>query len=275
MLNVAEALKNLMDADLSGPGQTFNLAGPKTYTHAQFMALYREFTFRKPWPTTQHYPKVLLKAFADASNKALWWPFIDGDLVERQYISEPTDFAIRHRGDGSLSAEKSWQTLLAIDSMAELDTVEDEAIRYWKLWRAPCVCLFLSTRCLNSPTDAHALDHLSLQTDSKDFQKPAHIGSKCVRDRLFLAGDRRSLTFALPPSAWQVQAQAAVPRHRVEAVESVALYIDPPGPSRFTRPSMACADISLTATWAGEGGPPAPVSCARGGGRADSGRACL
>lgn len=177
MLNVAEALKNLMDADLSGPGQTFNLAGPKTYTHAQFMALYREFTMQKPWLTTQHYPKSLLKTFANVSNKALFWPFIDGDLVERQYISEPSDYALRHRNDGSIPAERSWQTLLAIDSMAELDTLEGEAIRYWKVWRSACVPSVSLQRLLGFRQLTKAL---FCPTCSKNFQKPAHIGSKYV-----------------------------------------------------------------------------------------------
>lgn len=130
-----------MDADLSGPGQTFNLPGPKTYTHAELSLLAREFTMRKAWPTTMHYPKGLLKAFANASNKAVWWPFMDGDLVERQYISDPTDYQIRQRGDGSVRADKSWQTLLGIDSMDELDTLEGEGIRYWKVWRSRCVLM--------------------------------------------------------------------------------------------------------------------------------------
>lgn len=142
--NVAEALKNLMDADLSGPGNIFNLPGPKTYTHAQLRALCREFTDRTDWLTAMHYPKSLLKTFANISNKAVWWSFIDPDMVERAYISDPNDYQLRHRGDGSISGLKSWQTLLGIDSMAELDTLEDHAIKYWKGFRSPYVPLFAS-----------------------------------------------------------------------------------------------------------------------------------
>lgn len=123
-VDVAEALKRLMDAELSSVGQTYNLAGPKTFTHAEFLAFIRAYTLDPKHLTEAAIPKPLLKLFATLTNKFLWWPTMDADFVERQNIDERTDTQIRHLRDGSLSVAESWDRV-----GIEPDTMEEHALK--------------------------------------------------------------------------------------------------------------------------------------------------
>lgn len=138
-VNVCTALKNLMDADHSSPGTTLNLPGPKTYTHTEFLDVLRSFTLKEPSRLEISLPKGLLQTAADVTNRALWWPFMDRDKIERAYINDRNDGDIRRAKDG-LSAKDSWAVCGFEEN--ELDTLEDHAIKYLRMHRAPYVFIF-------------------------------------------------------------------------------------------------------------------------------------
>lgn len=75
--------------DDSTAGQTFELYGPKNYSTAEIAELVDREIIKK----RRHInvPKALLKPFAHYLNKALWWPTMSADEVEREFLDQEID----------------------------------------------------------------------------------------------------------------------------------------------------------------------------------------
>lgn len=69
--------------------QTYELYGPKNYATAEIA----ELVDREIHKHRRHVnlPKSILKPFATILNKALWWPVLSGDEVEREFIDQQID----------------------------------------------------------------------------------------------------------------------------------------------------------------------------------------
>ncbi|KAH6685130.1 NADH-ubiquinone oxidoreductase 40 kDa subunit [Verticillium dahliae] len=90
-IDVGHALE-LMLYDDNTAGQTFELHGPKTYaTYA--MSEIAEMVDREIFKHRRHInvPKSLLKPIAGLLNKALWWPTLSADEIEREFIDQEID----------------------------------------------------------------------------------------------------------------------------------------------------------------------------------------
>ncbi|KAN0062274.1 Protein-lysine N-methyltransferase efm5 [Thecaphora frezii] len=119
-IDVAAALEKLMDADVTSMGQTFSLAGPKTYTIGQILQLVESLTFRSLVKPGFNTPKFALKAIASVGELA-WWPMLTKDEVIRRYIDDLPD----------APGTKSWA-----DLAIEPDTLEETAIVYLRRYRS-------------------------------------------------------------------------------------------------------------------------------------------
>lgn len=69
--------------------QTYELYGPKNYSTAEIAELVDKEILKH----RRHInvPKAALKPIATVLNKALWWPVISGDEVEREFIDQKID----------------------------------------------------------------------------------------------------------------------------------------------------------------------------------------
>lgn len=75
--------------DDSTAEQTYELYGPKNYSTAEIAELVDKEIIKH----RRHIniPKRLLKPAAGLLNKALWWPTISADEIEREFIDQKID----------------------------------------------------------------------------------------------------------------------------------------------------------------------------------------
>ncbi|PBP19182.1 NADH-ubiquinone oxidoreductase subunit [Diplocarpon rosae] len=87
-IDVGEALEKMLYDD-STAEQTYELYGPKNYSTAEIA----ELVDREIIKHRRHInlPKAILKPVAGLLNKALWWPVISADEVEREFIDQRID----------------------------------------------------------------------------------------------------------------------------------------------------------------------------------------
>jgi NADH dehydrogenase (ubiquinone) 1 alpha subcomplex subunit 9 len=75
--------------DDSTAEQTYELYGPKLYSTAEIAELVdKEIIKRRRHINV---PKAILKPVAGLMNRALWWPVLSADEVEREFIDQHVD----------------------------------------------------------------------------------------------------------------------------------------------------------------------------------------
>lgn len=147
-LDVAQALKVILDAPVTSVASTFNLPGPAVHTYNTILALIAALTL-KGAPSDPTVPKAIAKAFAGITNSALWWPTVSPDEIERRYIDDagvekffapdtskvPSGWVPEegYTGVPAVDGEpiKSWA-----DLQIEPDFIEEHAIKYVRRYRA-------------------------------------------------------------------------------------------------------------------------------------------
>jgi NADH dehydrogenase (ubiquinone) 1 alpha subcomplex subunit 9 len=87
-IDVGEALEKMLQDDTTA-SQTYELYGPKNYSTAEIA----ELVDREIIKHRRHInlPKAILKPVAGLLNKALWWPVLTADEVEREFIDQKID----------------------------------------------------------------------------------------------------------------------------------------------------------------------------------------
>ncbi|TEY85124.1 hypothetical protein BOTCAL_0017g00380 [Botryotinia calthae] len=86
--DVGQALEKMLQDD-STASQTYELYGPKNYSTAEIAALVdREINTHR---RHINLPKKILKPVAGVLNKALWWPVLSADEIEREFIDQKID----------------------------------------------------------------------------------------------------------------------------------------------------------------------------------------
>lgn len=85
---MGEALEKMLQDDTTA-SQTYELYGPKNYSTAEIAELVDKEIIKH----RRHInlPKAILKPVAGLLNKALWWPVITADEVEREFIDQKID----------------------------------------------------------------------------------------------------------------------------------------------------------------------------------------
>ncbi|PQE31727.1 hypothetical protein CJF32_00001056 [Rutstroemia sp. NJR-2017a WRK4] len=88
VIDVGQALEIMLQDDTTAQ-QTYELYGPKNYSTAEIAALVDKETIKH----RRHInlPKAILKPAANILNKALWWPVLSADEVEREFIDQKID----------------------------------------------------------------------------------------------------------------------------------------------------------------------------------------
>jgi NADH dehydrogenase (ubiquinone) 1 alpha subcomplex subunit 9 len=91
-IDVGEALEKMLQDDTTA-SQTYELYGPKNYSTAEIA----ELVDREIIKHRRHInlPKAILKPVAGLLNKALWWPVLTADEVEREFIDQKIDPAAK------------------------------------------------------------------------------------------------------------------------------------------------------------------------------------
>lgn len=87
-IDVGAALEKMIEDD-STASQTYELYGPKNYSTAEIA----ELVDKEIHKHRRHInvPKAILKPAATLLNKALWWPVLSGDQVEREFLDQVID----------------------------------------------------------------------------------------------------------------------------------------------------------------------------------------
>ncbi|KAI1004791.1 NADH-ubiquinone oxidoreductase subunit [Podosphaera aphanis] len=88
VIDVGEALEKMLYDDNTAE-QTFELYGPKNMSTAEISQLVDKEIFKKRKHV--NVPKAILKPIAGLLNKALWWPVLTADEVEREFIDQKID----------------------------------------------------------------------------------------------------------------------------------------------------------------------------------------
>lgn len=117
VLDVAEAMQRMMDAE-STVGQTFSLAGPKTYSYNDIIRIAETHTLKKLGGFSV--PKWMASATTRLWEN-VWWPTISPDEVVRRYLND------KEAAPGTLGFE-----YLDIKP----DALEDVAIIYLRRYRS-------------------------------------------------------------------------------------------------------------------------------------------
>ncbi|OBT47942.1 NADH-ubiquinone oxidoreductase 40 kDa subunit, mitochondrial [Pseudogymnoascus sp. WSF 3629] len=88
VIDVGHALEKMLNDD-STASQTYELFGPKDYSTAEIA----ELVDKEIHKHRRHInlPKSILKPAATILNKALWWPVLSGDEIEREFIDQHID----------------------------------------------------------------------------------------------------------------------------------------------------------------------------------------
>lgn len=145
--DVAAALKVMLDAPVTSVASTFSLAGPQIHTYNSILKLVAQLTLKNN--EAPSIPKAIAKAFASVTNRAIWWPTVSPDEIERRFINDagveamtPVDNSAFPGGWGP---EAKNDILPGIDGepvkgWAELnitpDYIEEHAIKYIRRYRS-------------------------------------------------------------------------------------------------------------------------------------------
>jgi len=115
VMDVAEAIKNIVRDPKADTG-LYNLPGPSTLTYEYLLDMVSSVTLQPPSkaPTL---PKVVAKNLAKLG-KAVWWPVLAEDEVERRYINDS-------------EVEGDWDRVNITPS-----EIEDHAITYLRRYRS-------------------------------------------------------------------------------------------------------------------------------------------
>jgi hypothetical protein len=100
----------------STAGQTFDLAGPETFTREDLMAIVHKYSHQKP--RVIHIPQVLKKFIAEARNRFIYWhtPGWGSDEVTREHIDHVPS-TIGPNGENVLG----WKDLVGMTELEPLD----------------------------------------------------------------------------------------------------------------------------------------------------------
>ena len=78
-----------MCEDDSTASQTYELYGPTNYSTAEIAALVDREIIKKR--RHLNFPKRILKPIAGVLNRAIWWPTMSADEIEREFIDQEID----------------------------------------------------------------------------------------------------------------------------------------------------------------------------------------
>ncbi|PWN96189.1 NAD(P)-binding protein [Tilletiopsis washingtonensis] len=119
-VDVAHALEVMLDAENTSMGQTFSLAGPRSYTIAEMMQLVEALTYNKIVRPALNVPKPILMTASKLAQLA-WWPMLSPDEVTQRFLDCKPDEP----------GTKSWA-----DLGIEPDLLEEVAIMYLRRYRS-------------------------------------------------------------------------------------------------------------------------------------------
>ncbi|SZF03943.1 unnamed protein product [Blumeria hordei] len=88
VIDVGEALEKMLYDDRTAE-QTFELYGPKNYSTAEISKIVDKEIIKHRWHI--NIPKKILKPVAGLLNKAIWWPVLSADEIEREFIDQKID----------------------------------------------------------------------------------------------------------------------------------------------------------------------------------------
>ena len=102
------------------------LPGPEAYTYEEMLNLVEYFTLSKikNYPTI---PKSVAKMFASIVNRAIWWPTVNPDEIERKYIDDAGVDAFMARHDVS-TRPSGWEENTGIKQHKGVD---GEPVKGW------------------------------------------------------------------------------------------------------------------------------------------------
>ncbi|EFP86972.1 hypothetical protein PGT21_031527 [Puccinia graminis f. sp. tritici] len=120
VLDVAEAMQLMSTAD-STAGKTFELAGPRTYTHEELFQVLEVLTHKSLTPSFINLPLPIFKFLMKIVDKAVWWPTLSEDEIVRRCIDDKLELTKGCYGFDYFGIEP--------------DAVENLAITYLRYYR--------------------------------------------------------------------------------------------------------------------------------------------
>lgn len=151
VMDVASALEVMLTAPVTSTASTFALPGPAAHTFNSLLSLVSRMTLN-PVSTAPAIPKSAAMAFATIINRALWFPTVSPDEIERKFIDDigaddllapvedtkPAGWATEGLKAKMTGVDgepvKSWR-----DLDIEPDFIEEHAIKYLRRYRSSYV----------------------------------------------------------------------------------------------------------------------------------------
>jgi len=129
--------------DDSTAEQTYELYGPKNYSTAEIAELVDKEIVKH----RRHInlPKAILKPLAGVLNRALWWPVISADEVEREFIDQKIDPSAKTFKD--LGIEPADLANLTFHYLVSLLTLNIRLDTYFLVARIPKRSFLRFTTC--------------------------------------------------------------------------------------------------------------------------------
>ncbi|KAK3941176.1 nadh-ubiquinone oxidoreductase 39 kda [Diplogelasinospora grovesii] len=127
VIDVGKALEKMLYDDTTA-SQTYELYGPKNYSTAEIAELVDREIYKK----RRHInvPKAILKPVAGLLNKALWWPVLSADEVEREFHDQVIDESAKTFKDlGIEPGDIANFTYHYLDSAAQRTTIYRQQLR--------------------------------------------------------------------------------------------------------------------------------------------------
>jgi len=159
VLDVAQALKVMLDAPVTSVASTFSLPGPALHTYESILELVDTLTMRGKTELPK-VPKPIAKAFASVVNTCVWWPTISPDELVRRYIDDAGVSAFTPKDSSAYPA--GWAPAEKVDTLPGID---GEPVKSW-------------TELMMEPDhiEEHAIKYVRRYRTSANFDVPVELG---------------------------------------------------------------------------------------------------
>lgn len=157
--DVAQALKVMLDAPITSVASTFSLPGPELHTYESILDLVSQVTMT-PKSTAPPVPKPLAKMFAAITNRAVWWPTVSPDEIERRFINDAGVAAFEQADVSTYPA--GWAPPATVDTVPGVD---GEPLKSWA-----------ELKIEPTTIEEHAIKFLRRYRSSANFDVPVELG---------------------------------------------------------------------------------------------------
>ncbi|ORY27772.1 hypothetical protein BCR39DRAFT_537075 [Naematelia encephala] len=159
VVDCAAALETMLTAPLTSTASTFVLPGPRPVTYNEILDIVSFFTLRKI-SSAPDLTKPIAKLIATVANRAIWWPTVSPDEIERRYLDDVgVDLLAAKPQEDAPSGWANTETPLGFKG------VDGETAKGWA-----------DLSIIPDPIEDHAITTLRRFRKAYDYDAPTEVG---------------------------------------------------------------------------------------------------